>query len=325
MSARSRPLTIAGAALLTGLAALLLPPAVSQAAPGEAAAAREMEVPAALRARGGRRFLFDQWAGPPIPVWYVRGTAGAADAPVLFVMHGVRRDADRYLAEWIDLARREGLVVVVPEFSREAFPGAQSYNFGRMIAEDGQPRPRAEWSYAAIEPIFDALRAREGLSAPDYAIYGHSAGAQFVHRLVLTGSGPRLRLAIAANAGSYAEPRTDVPWPFGMGGLPADAWRPAEALAAPLLLLLGTADNDPRHPSLPDQPGARAQGPHRLARGLFFYASGRKAAADAGLAFGWSCLLVPGVGHDNAGMAPAAVDLIFGRVRAGPGAPCRTP
>lgn len=302
-----RALAVAGLILAT----LASPLPVSAQAPSS--------VPPALAAAGVQRFVFDGWAGPALPVWYLRPAHAGPDAPVLFVMHGVRRDADRYVGEWVDLATRHGLVVVAPEFSEASFPRALNYNHGRLVTDTGAPRPRAEWSFAVIEPLFDAIVARERLSTRDYVLYGHSAGAQYVHRHALTGGAPRLRLAIAANAGSYMYPTAEVDWPFGARGLPPGAFDPARAFAQPLVLLLGTADDDPRHPSLPDQPGARAQGPHRLARGQGFYAHGR---AAAGPAFAWRCALAPGVGHDNGAMAPFALALVLGLASPAPGADC---
>jgi poly(3-hydroxybutyrate) depolymerase len=272
------------------------------------------QVPAALAAAGVTRFVVDDWGGAPIPVWLLRPASAKADAPVMFVMHGVGRDADRYVAEWVDIATAEGLVIVVPEYTRAAFPGSENYNFGAVFDAAGTLRPRAAWSYSAIDVIFDRVVARERLAAPSYVLFGHSAGAQFVHRYVLLGGGTKMARAISANSGSYTWPIGPNPWPFGIAGLPDGLWQPARALGAPMLLLQGTADNDPNHSSLPRQAEAMAQGPHRLARGKAFYAAAQDAAKQAGVRFGWSCALVPDVGHDNGGMAPYAIRLL----RAGP-------
>jgi len=277
-------------------------------------------VPPALAEKGVQRFVFNGWAGPEIPIWYLRPVDAKANAPLLFVLHGVGRDADRYIAEWVDIARAHGVVIVVPEFPAASFPKALAYNHGGLFDEAGNPRPREAWAFSSIEPIFDAVKAREKLSAGGYHIYGHSAGAQFVHRFVLTGGGPRMQQAISANAGSYAMPTSAVNWPFGMGRLPPGLWKPAAAFSAPLVLLLGTADNDPEHRSLPDQPEAKAQGPHRLARGLAFRET---AAKEAGPALAWTCALAPGVGHDNGRMAPFAMALVTGKATPIAGADCK--
>ena len=53
---------------------------------------------------------------------------------------------------------------------------------------------------AAIEPLFDHARARFGMEADAYSIYGHSAGAQFVHRFLFHVPDARVARAVAANA-----------------------------------------------------------------------------------------------------------------------------
>jgi hypothetical protein len=87
-----------------------------------------------------------------------------------------------------------------------------------------------------------------------------------------------------------------------------------------MVLLLGTADNDPGHKSLPSQPQAKAQGPHRLARGMGFFEAAKREAGPGMLA--WGCALAPDVGHDNGKMAPFALALATGAAMPAPGAPC---
>lgn len=306
------------AALLTGCAhaaepasvAALLADFAAQTTSKRVPATGIAQLPAVLAAAGVTRFVVDDWGGAPIPVWLLRPATAKADAPVLFVMHGVGRDADRYVAEWVDIATAEGLVIVVPEYTRAAFPGTANYNFGAVFDAAGKLRPRAQWSYSAIDAIFDRVVARAGLTARSYVLFGHSAGAQFVHRYVLLGGGAKMARAISANSGSYTWPTGPNRWPFGVAGLPDGLWQPARAFGAPMLIMQGTADNDPDYPSLPRQPEAMAQGPHRLARGKAFYAAAQDAAKQAGVRFGWSCALVPDVGHDNGGMAPYAIRLL---------------
>jgi poly(3-hydroxybutyrate) depolymerase len=271
---------------------------------------------------GAKRFMFDRWAGPALPVWYLRPEGTPADAPMVFVMHGVRRDADRYLTEWVATAREHGFVIVVPEFPSKAFPGANGYNFGGVFDKEGQERPRAQWSYSAIEPIFDAVREIEALTAPKYWLFGHSAGAQFVHRYAMLGLGKRMQGAISANAGSYMFATEEVRWPFGVAGAPGDHFDFTRAFAAPLVLLLGDADNDSAHPSLPHQPEADRQGPHRFARGQNFYAQAREAAKKDKLKLQWSCLIAPGVAHENGKMADFAAAIITSRAPLAPGSDC---
>lgn len=262
---------------------------------------------AELAARGVQRFVFADWGGPALPVWYLRTADTPADAPVLFVFHGVRRDADRYLGEWLDVAGREKLVIVVPEFTSSGFPGAAGYNHGNLVDVSGKAVPLAQRSFSLIEPLFDTLRRRENLTRSQYWLFGHSAGAQFVHRFIMTGHAKRMERAVSANAGSYMYPDARYRWPFGTGGLPEGIWVPEAAYATRMTILLGTADNDPNYPSLPREPEAMAQGPHRLARGKAFFKAARADAAKRGIAFAWDCALAPDIGHDNRGMAPFGI------------------
>jgi hypothetical protein len=90
-------------------------------------------------------------------------------------------------------------------------------------------------------------------------------------------------------------------------------------LQRPLVVLLGTEDTDPNHVNLRRTPEAMAQGPHRFARGHFFYEAGRKQAAVLGVPLGWKLATAPGVAHHDAGMAAFAVEWLFGNPQANTG------
>lgn len=285
-------------ALLTVLAlgAPLVPAAATGPAPGQAG-----------------RFVFAGWDGPPLPVFYQVPEMLTPETEVVFVMHGVNRDADRYRDEWAMLARQHGFIVIAPQFAVTDFPGSLGYNTGYFTEADGGPRSRSRWSFAAIEPLFDDVRQRFGTEVSGYSIYGHSAGAQFVHRYVLFMPEARIERAIAANAGWYTMPDTGIAFPYGLGATPVGAKGLEAALGKPLTVLLGTADTDRADPDLRKTPEADAQGPHRYARGQAFYEHGKAAAAVRGVTFAWRLERVPGIAHSNAGMAEAAAALIAGR------------
>lgn len=237
-----------------------------------------------------------------------------ADRPVVIVMHGVRRNADEYRDQWHDLAVAHRFLLVVPEFSDRDFPEAEGYNFGNVYGPDGAIQPRSVWAFEAIEPIFDEVRRRYGMSAEGYALYGHSAGAQFVHRFLFHVPEARVTRAVAANAGWYTMPDPEIAFPYGLQGSAVGPDRLRRALQLPLTVLLGEEDTDPEHPSLRRSPEALAQGPHRYARGEAFYETGRAAAQRLGVPFGWRLATVPGADHDNRKMAPAAVPYLLGEM-----------
>jgi poly(3-hydroxybutyrate) depolymerase len=246
-----------------------------------------------------------------MPVWYHRPAGWTAGGKVGVVMHGLQRDADRYRDEWRPLADRHGFLLLVPEFSREKFPGTRWYNFGNLQDEAGRATPPEAWSFHAFDRVVGAAMQAAGATRPGYVLYGHSAGAQFVHRFLLLTGAPRAEQVVIANSGSYTLPRFDRPFVEGLGGTAADPATLRAVFARPVILQLGEADTDPSHASLPRQPWAVAQGSHRFARGWHFFDAARRAAAEAGAPFAWRVVTVPGVGHSNAGMAEAAAPLLF--------------
>lgn len=232
------------------------------------------------------------------------------DDPVAVVLHGTNRDADRYLRNWVEPAEDAGILVLVPEFTQAKFPKRSFYNFGNVVDEEMRLRPREQWSFRVVDDAFAAARTAFGARRERFALYGHSAGAQFVHRYLLMAEASRAELIISANAGSYTLPTRDGNFPWGLANAAVTADDLKRAFARPVVLLLGENDNDPMHASLPSDPEAKAQGPHRLARGQNFHATARSVAAELGVPLRWRVQTVPGVGHSDRGMAPVAMQLV---------------
>ena len=288
---------------LNNLRALLL--LLGLLAGGSAAAGAAPAAPA-----GKHHFVYTQ-AGKHVLVWYYLPAAAGPDAPVLVVMHGVGRNGEEYLADWTAAAEQGRFLLIVPEFSKAEFPGDPGYNYGNTVTADGQPRPREQWSFGMIEPVFDAVRARTGHRTDTYRIYGHSAGAQFVQRLLYFMPNPRLTRAVAANAGWYMLPDLTAEFPYGLKGTPVTAAAVRAALAKPFTVLLGEADTDPKAKALRHTPEADAQGPCRFARGQYFFNRSRTLAAGLNTPFGWSLATAPGIAHSDPGMEPFALRHLF--------------
>ena len=248
----------------------------------------------------------------PLTVWYDAPPAGdLPSAKVLFVMHGQQRNGEEYRDDWIPHARSAGALLIVPEFSEEFYPDADSYNVGNLVTDDGEAVPESSWSFSAIEPLFDFVQAETGNLSDGYYLFGHSAGAQFVHRFMLLKSNNRVKRAVSANAGWYTAPESEVEFPYGLRNSPSTETSLTRALAAPLTVLLGEEDVDTDSESLRSTPQADRQGPNRLARGKFFFRAGQEAAEALGTPFGWELETVAGATHSNAEMAPAAASILF--------------
>lgn len=284
----------------TVLAAMLAVAPVN-AAPQTAAASTR------LSARDGA-FFFSGWAGPAFKVFFHLPPKITAATPVVFVLHGAGRDADHCMKIWAPFADANHFIVVAPDFDAASFPGSNPYAFGGVLDKDGKLQPRAKWTLSAIEPLFDEVKLRTGSAVRAYAIFGHSAGAHFVQRLIMLEPGLRIRAAVAANAGSYAMPDFSAEYPFGLKNTPVNAAQLRQAFAMPLVILLGTADTGSAY--LPQEPGAVAEGPNRFARGKNFYAAAKAAAARLHAPFNWKLEFVDGVGHDEGKMGAAGVSYL---------------
>lgn len=250
----------------------------------------------------------------PLEVYYYLPEGYTPTTPPVMVFHGMKRNADFYRDSWIDLAETHGFLVLTPLFSEEMFPGTIGYNLGNLFAtEEATSPPTApeSWSYAVPGAVFRHLKdTLQVTTAPGYMAFGHSAGSQFLHRLMALNPSRELLLAIPSNAGWYTLPDTSVPWPYGYKGTGVSTETLAAMLAIRTVVLLGDADTRTDSNSLRRTPEAMAQGPHRFSRGQTFFRTVTALADHLDRPHRWQMQFVPGVGHDGDLMAPSAAAIM---------------
>ena len=139
-----------------------------------------------------------------IRVWYARPIDAGPQTPTVFILHGDSRIGQLARDVGASHARRHRLIVVAPEFTQEHYPD-DAYDFGGVV-RGGALQPRREWALLLIEHLFDHLCKRWSLTSMSYDILGHSAGGQFVQRLVLFVPEARFRRAVASGPGTLAFP-----------------------------------------------------------------------------------------------------------------------
>jgi|APCry1669189241_1035207.scaffolds.fasta_scaffold11226_2 dienelactone hydrolase len=262
---------------------------------------------------GSGSFTFtDQRGDPqkPIRVWYFKPPQSSDSSPVLFVMHGMQRNAQEYRDQWIYYARQYGALLVVPEFSEKNYPG-EGYAQGNMFDSSLRPIPENRSGFALVEHLFDYVRTQDNNQSIDYYLYGHSAGGQFVHRMLLFKPDAHIRRAVAANPGFYTLPRFLEEFPYGLEktGLPGGTIQ--LAFGKDLTLLLGERDTLENQKSLNKSVGAMKQGNQRFARGMNFFKIAQQESLTRGISFEWKLQTVPGAGHSNSQMAGAAARILF--------------
>jgi predicted alpha/beta superfamily hydrolase len=155
------------------------------------------------------------------------------------------------------------------------------------------------------------IKSMTGNESASFYLFGHSAGAQFVHRYVLYNPSARFSKAISANAGWYTLPDFSVAFPYGLKNTQLKESDVVNACKKKLIVLLGTNDTDTNDSSLRKTPEANAQGSHRYARGLYFYNQSKQSAEKNGYEFQWILREAPGVGHDHVAMSKDAVKVFF--------------
>ena len=246
-----------------------------------------------LDTRGFGRVRFEARDGKELDALLYRAQRfDPIDGPIWFIMHGVTRDVERYIRTAAPAAERYDALAVSIHFSKDAYPRSTDYTLG--LTENGRwgtgPIGRNRWRnpenypYAELGYLFESIRREYGGRQQGYFVFGHSAGAQFAHRLVtFQNDAPVLGVA-AANAGWYtlpvAEPRAEFTMPYGLHGSPMGVDSLERLLAMPLTVLVGEHDTAlaTENKLVRATPEAMAQGEHRLARARYYFETGASVA-----------------------------------------------
>ncbi|CAM3390343.1 hydrolase [Bordetella sputigena] len=233
------------------------------------------------------------------------------DRPVVFVQHGVLRNGDDYRDFWVPAADKHKLLIVAPTFSNEIWPGVESYNNGRVFTPSGNVRPVSAWTYVLVERIFNDLRTAGVTEVEQAYLFGHSAGGQFVHRLMSSQSHAPFKAVTIGNPGWYTLPTFDHAYPEGLDGVGLTQDHLVRLLGYPMTILAGDQDIVTDDPNLPSEPAAKRQGPHRYARAHNYFEAGKREATRLGVPFNWTLQSVPGIGHDGKAMSAVCASLWF--------------
>ena len=255
-------------------------------------------------------FIFKSAGNPDVQCYIVVPKTLSPKTRIIVVMSGLNRNSDEYISSWTDWAARHDYIAVSPTFDEKNWGGSRGYNLGNVFTEDegkGEMNARSKWSFTVVEGIHQKLRADFGIADARFDIFGHSAGAQFVHRLMLFNPEAKVRFALAANAGWFTLPDLNAAFSYGLKH-PQLSFTKKNLLdwtRRPVILMRGTADTS-RAGALRKTPEADAQGQNRFERAAFMF--NRIKAVNSKTQ--WRLIDVPKVGHDQKLMALAAQDFL---------------
>ena len=255
------------------------------------------------------KFTFDSWAKPDLDIFYHLPETVDENTEILFIIHGNSRNADDYLKVWRKLTEGENVALFAPHFTRNSFI---SFNTLQMSTSNGVIRSDKNlYLNNSIDTLFEFIKSKFNLKANSYDIYGHSAGAQFVHRYLLMSEDPKVNIAVAANAGWYTF-LNGANFPYGVKNPPivlSDS-NVKVFLGTNLHILIGSNDIDVNS-SVNKSDGAQKQGLNRLQRAKNFFDYTSIIVEQNDLVFNWKYQLVPGAPHSNKVMSRAAVRIFF--------------
>ncbi len=250
----------------------------------------------------------DTISGKTIRVWTYKPTGWTDTNRILFVMHGMNRNAEDYLDAWIQIAEDNKLLLIAPEFAnRNYMQVSRDYQEGNVFSVYGKINPKELWAFSVVENIFDTIIQTNRFNSDSYDIFGHSGGAQFVHRMIVLFPENRINIAIAANAGFYTFIDPFVRFPYGIKDIPTTLDSTRKSFQSSLIILLGEEDDNPYHNSLRQTRKAKNQGKHRLERGTNFYENSLEFAKKHHMDFNWQFDTIPNVGHSYKKMAVEAI------------------
>lgn len=243
-----------------------------------------------------------------IKVWTYKSENWKDKDKIVFVMHGGGRNADDYLNAWTELANKNNLLIVAPEFDNKFSKyTTNDYQEGNLFTFFGTKNPKEEWAFMVVENIFDHIKAVNNITNEQYDIFGHSAGGQFVHRMVMLMPESRIETAISANSGFYSLPNEGLEFPYGIQNTRIDLQK---SYNKRLIILLGELDNDPSLGTFRTTDLAMEQGAHRLERGTTFFNTNKEFKNKNNWTFNWEMDTIKNVGHDYKKMSENAIEWI---------------
>lgn len=241
--------------------------------------------------------------------YYIPRQGKVTEMPIQFVIHGNSRNAFAYRDSWKSIADELGIVVIAPEFDTVQFPNI-FFQSANIIDEKGNVNDEDQYTYQIIDQLFLKIKKDINSNQSTYNIYGHSAGAQFVHRMMMFHNCKYVDKIVAANAGVYTFPNERVDFPYGiMNYTKNKVFDYNKVFQKSFVLMLSLGDTI-RDSSLNKTIEADAEGKNRLERGNSFFYYSDSISQRRNCKFNWTCHYIEG-GHSCASLVPTAAKLLY--------------
>lgn len=255
-----------------------------------------------------KQTTYAYWGKPDVELFYITPKKIDKDTKLLFVIHGNRRNAKDYISAWLPYVKNKNVILVAPRFDKRNFRYfflLESANPSGVINIDSN-----DYINTSISSFFNFFKSKFSLSTNKYMMFGHSAGAQFVHRYMLFGNDQRISNTVIANAGWYTF-LNGANFPYGINNSPIDIsetnlrWFMSNRSS----LLIGS--NDISLENVNSSKGARNQGGTRVDRANNYFNVLIDIAEKENIPLRWTYKVIDGVGHDYKEMTAEAANILL--------------
>lgn len=257
---------------------------------------------------------FAVWNNSDVELFYTLPEEINNQTQVLFIIHGGARDSEKYLDIWKKFTEHKNIILVAPEFKRADY---EDYEYLNISDDYGVLNKNLnEHLHNSLSIFFSFFKSKYNLEIDTYKLYGHSGGAQFVHRLLLFSDYDNVSSAVIAGAGSYTFLNNEN-YPYGLKESNHLSDKKIKRyLSQRVTFLIGNQDIKKFESSKKNNIQAKAmQGNNRFEVGINYFNNLITVSERQKIPLRWKFQIAKGVAHDNEKMSLLASKILLKDVK----------
>lgn len=267
-----------------------------------------------LAALETKNTTFAVWNNSDVELFYTLPEEINNQTQVLFIVHGGARDSEKYLDIWKKFTEHKNIILVAPEFKRADY---EDYEYLNISDDYGVLNKNLnEHLHNSLSIFFSFFKSKYNLEIDTYKLYGHSGGAQFVHRLLLFSDYDNVSSAVIAGAGSYTFLNNEN-YPYGLKESNHLSDKKIKRyLSQRVTFLIGNQDIKKFESSKKNNIQAKAmQGNNRFEVGINYFNNLITVSERQKIPLRWKFQIAKGVAHDNEKMSLLASKILLKDVK----------
>ena len=257
---------------------------------------------------------FAVWNNSDVELFYTLPEEINNQTQVLFIIHGGARDSEKYLDIWKKFTEHKNIILVAPEFKRADY---EDYEYLNISDDYGVLNKNLnEHLHNSLSIFFSFFKSKYNLEIDTYKLYGHSGGAQFVHRLLLFSDYDNVSSAVIASAGSYTFLNNEN-YPYGLKESNHLSDKKIKRyLSQRVTFLIGNQDIKKFESSKKNNTQGKAiQGNNRFEVGINYFNNLITVSERQKIPLRWKFQIAKGVAHDNEKMSLLASEILLKDVK----------